>query len=138
MNNNQGGGGGGLLYLFGIIVAGYAVIETVNAVVLAITALLMGLVNILLIASGILAAYWIYRYISDKQFGDDKKERRVHKLEQKKKEVTKRLPKHIRGVAKDFYEEQEKEIYETKPKIARSDAVLDKTKQVINIFRRGE
>lgn len=137
MNDKQGrGGGGGTVIAF--LILGYAAIKTVEAIVAAITALLMGLVNIALIVAGIIAAYWVYRYITDKQFGEEKKEQKVRRLEKKRKEVTARLPRHVRPQANEYYIDQEKEVYDIKPQVSRADVVLERTKQVVGILRRKE
>jgi hypothetical protein len=137
MNNSQSSNGGGGIVIL-LLILGYAAVKTVEAVVAAITALLMGLVNIALIVAGIIAAYWLYRYISDKQFGDDKKERKVNRIEKKRKEVTARLPRHVRGQANEYYIDQEKEVYDIKPQVSRADLILERTKQVVGILRRKE
>ncbi len=86
MNNSQDSNSGCLIVI-GLLILGYAAVKTVEAVVAAITALLMGLVNIALIVAIVIAAYWVYRYIADKQFGEDKKEQKVNRLEKKRKKL---------------------------------------------------
>ena len=135
-DKQRGGSDPGIV--IAVLIIGYAAARIVEKVVAAITAFLEGLVYIALGAAVILVAYWVYRYIAERQFGEDKKERQVRKLEKKKKEVLKRLPKALRPVAESYYEDQQKEAYETKPKIPRSEILLDRTKQVVNIFRRDK
>ena len=64
MNNNNHDGTLFKLIGFGLLL--YAGVLVVKSVAAAITALLMGLVNIALVAGGILALFFVYRYITRK------------------------------------------------------------------------
>jgi hypothetical protein len=137
MNNNQGSGGSLLLYLLLMVAAAYALIEVVKAVVAAITALLMGLVNICLVVSGILAAYWLYRYISDKQFGQHKLAQKANKLERDLEYLLEHTPEHLHEDITQHYRNEQMELIAPKTE-NKADVALERTKQVFNIFRRDK
>lgn len=63
MNNNYDGFPIKLLLIGAAI---YGIFEVINAIVAAILAFLMGLVYIALGIIGILAAFYLYKYLSDK------------------------------------------------------------------------
>lgn len=123
------------IILVGILI--YAAYELVNKVIAAITALLMGFVYIALGIAGILALFWLYRYITDKQYGETKKLQQIEKLERQRKLHTSKLPKHMREVANQYYFEKQNALYDLKPS-SRVDAMLDRTKQVFSTFRKKE
>ena len=123
------------LIVYGGIV--YAIYCIVTAVTEAIFTLLMGLVHIALGAAGIFAAYWLYKYITDKQYGETKNLQQIEKLERQRKLHTSRLPKHLKEQANEYYIEKQREFYDMKPH-SRVDAMLDRTKQVVSTFRRRD
>ena len=123
-------------YLLGAFAAAYAVVEVLKAVVAAITALLMGLVNILLVVCWIIAAYWIYQYISDKQFGQHKIAQKANKLERDLEYLLEHTPEHLHEEITQHHRDKQMELLAPKTE-KRADVVLERTKQVFNIFRGG-
>jgi hypothetical protein len=123
----------GLLFIVGL----YAAYKTVTAITLAIKIFLMGLVNISLIAIGILVIFFLYRYISEKNFGDTRKIRLANKLEQERQLTLEQTPDILHPEINSYYEDKMREIYSLSPK-SRTDGFLDRTKQVFNIFRRKD
>ncbi len=126
MSDKQGGSGAEIL--IPIVIVGYAVVKAVEAVVAAITALLMGLVNILLIAAGVVAAVWVYRYITDEQYGHRKGVRKVERIENERRETLARLPKHLRQQADDYFRKKQEGIYDPNPK-SRLDAIVERIRK---------
>ena len=133
MNNNSDDGTLFKLIGFGLLV--YAGVQVVKSVVAAITALLMGLVNIALVAGGILALFFVYRYITDKQYGETRNLQQIEKLERQRKQYTARLPKHLRQEADQYYRDKQSEFFNPTPR-SRADVILEKTGQVFNTFKR--
>jgi hypothetical protein len=133
MNEGNGNSAKPLMYL----VALYAAYRIVEAIVHAITMFFLGLVNIALAVTAILALYWVYRHITDKQFGETKKLQAIEKLERMRKLHLSRLPKHLREHANQSYVDRQRELYNITAH-SRLDAFLDRTKQVLSTFRRRE
>ena len=127
-NNQDGGGGGGLATLLGIFAIGYAIIETVNAVVAAITAFLFGLVTIALVASGAVALFWVYQYLSDKQYGEKRRIAQIEKLERERRATIARLPKHLREHADQYFKDKQQEKFEIKPQ-SRIDVLVERIRK---------
>lgn len=119
-----------LLYL-GIAYAFYEIVTTISY---AIARLLHGLVTITLWSAGILALFYLYRHITDKQYGETKKLQEIEKLERERKLHTSKLPKHMREQADDYYKEKQRAYYDLKT-YSRADALLERTKQVLHVFR---
>jgi len=115
----------------------YAIYELIKTVIAAITAFLMGLVYIALAVAGILALYWVYRHITDKQYGETKKLQQIEKLERERKLHISRLPKHMREPANQHYFERENAVYDLKPH-SRLEEWLDGLKQLLSTFRKKE
>ncbi|MGA9770444.1 MAG: hypothetical protein WBV94_15500 [Blastocatellia bacterium] len=135
MNDNKGNDGIGPLILIGGAV--YAIYRLVEAVVTVVTVFLMELATIALVGCGLFAAYWLYRYVTDKQYGETKNLQQIEKLERQRKLHTSRLPKHLKEQANEYYIEKQREFYDMKPH-SRVDAMLDRTKQVFSTFRKRE
>ncbi len=135
MSEKKDNDGLGTLILIGVVI--YAVYRIVEAVVAVVTMFLMGLATIALIGCGLFAAYWLYRYITDKQYGETKNLQQIEKLERQRKLHTSRLPKHLKEQANEYYIEKQREFYNMKPH-SRVDAMLDRTKQVVSTLRRRE
>jgi len=131
MSDNQNGGW--IMPLL-ILMAVYAAYRVVEAVVAAIEMFLMWLVGIALVATAILTAYFLYKFLSDKRYGDTKRLREIEKLERERKLHTSRLPKHMKEAANQYYYEKQNALYDLKPG-SRVDAMLDRTKQVLSTFR---
>lgn len=94
--------------------AGYLIYQVVNVIVAALTALFFGLVTIALIGAGIFAAYWLFRYITDQQYGQQKQMRQIEKIERERRETIARLPKHLREHADQYFKDKQQSIYESK------------------------
>jgi hypothetical protein len=122
-----------ILLIGGVIYAIYSVVEMLAS---ALYQLFMGIVNIALVAGAISAAYFLYRFITNKEFGEQKKMRQIERIE-KQRESLERLPVHLREQAAEYYTEKQRALYDMKPG-SRFDAVLDRTKQVFSTFRRGK
>ena len=135
MNSNNDDGTLFKLICLGLLV--YAGVQVVKSVVAAITALLMGLVNIALVAGGILALFFVYRYITDKQYGNDKRMREAQKLERERIRAVSQAPEHMKQGIDAWYQQRQEAIFESRSE-SRFDSFADRTKQVFNIFRRGE
>lgn len=118
--------------LFAIVI--YGIIQLVDAVIAAIYSLLMGLVYVAVGAAAILALYSVYRYITDKQYGETKKMQQATKLEQQRRRHVPTLPKHLREHANEYWLDKQRAIFEP-PSHSRLDAMLDKVKQVFSTFR---
>lgn len=131
MNQQDDGAFLKLLLVLGI---GYAFYEVVTTITYALARLLNGLVTLGLIATGILAAFWLYRYVTDKQYGETKNVREIHKLEQQRIAVAAKLPKHLRAQADEYYIEKQRAYYDLKT-YSRADAILERTKQVLHVFK---
>jgi hypothetical protein len=123
-----------IIFWMVLLYAGYRIVE---AIVNAITILVDGLVIIALITAGILAAYWLYRYITDKQFGETKNLREIEKLERERKLYISRLPQHLRQGANEYYKEKQSEFFNPRPQ-SRLDVFFDRTKQAMSTFQKKE
>ena len=113
---------------------GYRIVQQITRF---IADLLDGLLIISLGATTILVAFWVYRYITDKQYGETKNLREIEKLERQRKLHTSRLPEHLKEQADEYYIEKQRAFYDMKPH-SRVDAMLDRTKQVVSTFCRRE
>jgi hypothetical protein len=131
MSNNDDSGLWKLLLFLGI---GYAIYLFVQKMMAAFERLLSGLVIIALAAAVILVLFWVYRHISDKQYGETKRLQEIEKLERERKLHTARLPRHMKEVANQYYYEKQNALYDLKPG-SRFDAMLGKTKQILHTFR---
>jgi uncharacterized membrane protein YuzA (DUF378 family) len=122
-----------------IVVGGiaYGIYQVVNTVVAAIFALLMGLVYVAVGAAGILTLFFVYRYITDKQYGETKNLQQIEKLERDRKLHVSRLPKHLRDQADEYYKERQRAYYDLKT-YSRADAFLERIKQVLHTFRQKD
>ena len=123
------------LVVLGVVVWG--IVQVINAVVAAITAFLMGLVYIALVTVGIVALFWVYRHITDKQYGETKKLQQIEKLERERKLHVARVPKHMKESVNQHYIERQNAVYDLKPR-SRVEEWLDWLKQVASVFRRRE
>jgi len=121
------------LLALGVLYGIYRIVETIVTVLFAF---LMGLAYVALGAAGVFVAYWLYQYITNKQYGEEKKTRQIAKLERRRKDVTARLPKHIRDDADQYFKDKQRAVFAQKPS-SRFDDVLDRTKQVVSTFRGG-
>jgi hypothetical protein len=134
MNEQKGSSGFMAIVWLILIYAGYRIVEEIAD---AVELLLQGLVIIALVSAGIVAAFWVYRYLTDKQYGETKTLREIEKLEKDKKLYTSRLPKHLREQAEEYYKGKQREFFEPRPQ-SRLDVFFDRTKQVISTFQKKE
>lgn len=134
MNNQQGNDWTVKAIIWGgVALLVYKIVEAIGE---AIKALLLGLVDICLIASGIIAAYWIYRYISDKQYGQHKLARKANKLESELEYLLEHTPEHLHEEITEHYRSEQRALLEPKAE-KKTDVILDRTKQVVSIFNGG-
>ena len=130
MNSNNGDDG--LFKLLLLLGAAYAIYRIIEAITKALTALLMGLVYIGLGAAGILALFWVYRYITDKQYGQTKMLREIEKIE-REKTLAARLPKPLREDYLRHCKERQEALFNLKNH-SRLEAGLNLVKQARSAF----
>ena len=135
MNNNSSAGP--LLFTIAICLGIYAAVQAINSVMEAFTALLLGLVNIALIVVGILAAFFLFRYITDKQYGQELRERKLQQLEEKRLRAVALAPDHTKGYVDSCYQQMQEALFKTKTE-SRFDVFVDYAKQLLGLFRRDK
>lgn len=130
-NNN----GGSLVPLL-IVVGLYAAYRAIEAMIAALTAFLTGLVTVALGVAVILALFWVYRHLSDKQFGQTRNVRKIAQWERQREYHLSQVPEHLHEKVNEYYAEKMHALFDTRPH-SRFDEVLDRTKQIISTFRRA-
>jgi hypothetical protein len=130
--SEQNGSGGFMAIVWLILL--YAAYRIVEEIADAVAMLLQGLVIIALVSAGIVAAFWVYRYLTDKQYGETKNVQQIQKLEQERKRTVPTLPKHLREQANESYIEKQRAFYDLKT-YSRIDAFFERTKQALHTFR---
>ena len=131
MNNNGDGFPWKVLLFLGI---GYAIYRLVQETMDAFARLLDGLVIIALAATAIFVFFWVYRHITDDQYGETKSFREIAKWEQRKQMAKANLPKHMHAQAEQYFTDKQMKCYDLKT-YSRWDSLLEGTKQVIHVFR---
>jgi hypothetical protein len=117
--------------------AAFAIYRIVQEIAQAVAMLLQGLVIIALVSAGILAAFWVYRYLTDQQYGETKNLREIEKLERERKLYISRLPEHLREGADEYYKEKQSEFFNPHPQ-SRLDVFFDRSKQFFSTFGKKE
>ena len=133
MNQQDDGAFLKLLLVLGLAYAFYEIVQTITY---ALARLLNGLVILGLIATGILAAFWVYRYITDKQYGQTKMLRQIEKIE-REKNLAASLPKALREDYLRHCKERQEALFNLKNH-SRLEAGLSLVKQARSAFGKKE
>jgi len=137
MNDRKDDPTGDILKLIVFAGAAYFIYELVRLILAVLSALFFGLVWIILFAAGILAAFFLLRYINDKQYGDDKRMRELQKLEEQRIRAVAQAPDHMKDGIDNWYQQRQEALWESKTE-SRFDVFADRTKQTLGIFRRSK
>ena len=111
--------------------------KVTDSVTTMVTAFFSTLITIAIIAASLLAAYLVFSFIRDRELGQNKKTRKVNKYQRELKQTLANTPRHLHQEIKSHFEELQRQVFIDKP-TTRVDNVLDRTKQVVSIFRRKE
>src|SRR4051794_25402653 len=101
-----------LLFILGLLYAFYRIVETMAE---AFGRLLDGLVSIALIGAAMVALRWLHHYLTDKQYGQNKRMKQVHALEQQKKSYVAQAPKHLRQDIEAYFDQKQSDLFAIKP-----------------------
>ena len=124
-----------VLKLLVIAFAIYLAAQLVTTLTAAIAVFLAAVFNVLLAVGGIIALVLTYRFLTDQQYGETRNIRQIDRLERQRQMANSRLPKHLRPQADDYYRQQQEKFYDLKS-YSRADAMLGRTKQIIDTFRK--
>lgn len=127
-----------VIKLIGYGFIAYLLYGLVQAVTYAITELLIGLVHILLGVVGIAVLYFLYQFFKgNSAFGEERRIRQIEELERQRKLHRKRMPKHMRDQFDEYSFDIQRSKY-TMQANSKVDNFLDRTKQIVSIFRHKE
>jgi hypothetical protein len=120
-----------------IALALYLGYRIVQEIIRFVSNLLEGLLFISLGATAILVAFWLYRYITDKQYGQFKAVRELARWQKIKEQNDPYIPEDYRPQWEQFCADRQSECFQMNSH-SRFDAGLDRTKQVLSMFRRRD
>ncbi|MFP5263711.1 MAG: hypothetical protein ACLGJB_17665 [Blastocatellia bacterium] len=119
------------------IIAGglvYLIYKVVEAITVMITILLSSLTTIAIIGASLFAAYSVFSYIRNNELGENRKTRKVAKIEREMKMTLMQTPKRMHPQVKQRYQSLMEDVYAEKS-TSRFDDLLDRSKQIATILR---
>jgi hypothetical protein len=118
---------GGLIYLLK---------QAVDAVIVMFTILLSALTTIAIIGASLFAAYSLFSYIRNRELGENRKTRKVARIEREMKMTLMQTPKRMHPQVKQRYQGLMEDVFKERSS-SRFDDFFDWMKQVSTIFRGG-
>ncbi|HYP26372.1 MAG TPA: hypothetical protein VE262_06625 [Blastocatellia bacterium] len=137
MNDRKDDSTGDILKLIVLAGAAYLIYELVMLIIAVLSFLFFGLAWILFFTTLILVAFFLLRYIRDKQYGDGKRMRELIKLEEQRIRAVSQAPDHMKSSIETWFHQRQEALWESRAE-SRFDLFADRTKQVLGIFRRGK
>jgi hypothetical protein len=113
---------------------GYCIVQEIIHFV---SNLLSGLLIIALGATAVLVAFGVYRYITDRQYGQFKAVRELAKWQKIKEQNDPYIPEDYREQWEEFCADKQKECFQMNSH-SRFDAGVERTKQIFSLFRRRD
>ncbi len=116
-----------------LLLLGWKVIEEMTRMV---TIFFSAMLTIAIIAASLGAAYLVFSFIRNRELGENKKIRKINRIEAEMKQALARTPKHLHHDIKEHCLQKQRDVYAEKPS-SHIDDVLDRTKQILSTFRGG-
>jgi len=125
-------------FVFKLLVTAFVValaVQLLKTLTAAVAVFLAAVFNVLLVVGGIIALVLAYRFLTDQQYGETRSIRQIDRLERQRQMANSRLPKHLRSQADVYFKQQQEKFYDLKT-YSRIEAMLERTKQIIDTFRK--
>jgi hypothetical protein len=134
MENGNKNNGEFPLMAIAVVIALYAGYRIVEEIADAIELLLQGLIIIGLSAGGVLVAFWIYQYLSDKHLAKSRPIAKYRKLElvnrEQKKYFKSKKQDHMSELADANFNDEARKIYDKKDRLVEAATFVKKVKDI--------
>lgn len=110
--------------------------QTVQAITTMITVFFSAMLTIAIIGASLVAAYLVFSFIRDRELGQNKKIRKIAKIQREMNQTLPSIPKDMRDEYKQSCLKRQRQVFEERSSSRFAD-ILDGTKQVVSTFKGG-